>query len=221
MARFVGCRVGGDRSLAEDLTSETFTRALSRIGSVSDQGRDVGAWFTTIARNLIFDHYKSSRVKVERATPDPQHEARPALDEGGPERVALRAETAREVQAALAALASPAQRECLRLRFGEDRSIAETAAVMGREPGAVKSLTHRALAGLRAQLARDAEPVPAPAAASDSVAVARRAVAMAHQRVATTGRPRPGVDHHQAGQHPTAVRCGDERCASAVAEAVA
>jgi RNA polymerase sigma-70 factor (ECF subfamily) len=65
--RFVLFRMG-DRTLAEDITQETFVRALRRITSVSYQGRDIGAWFVTIARNLIFDHVKSSRYRLEQTT---------------------------------------------------------------------------------------------------------------------------------------------------------
>src|SRR5690606_5225408 len=65
--RYVLLRVG-DRHLAEDVTSETFLRALRRITSISYQGRDVGAWFTTIARNLVLDHVKSSRFRLEVVT---------------------------------------------------------------------------------------------------------------------------------------------------------
>src|SRR5438093_10240655 len=65
--RYVLFRVG-DRELAEDVTSETFLRALRRITSVSYQGRDVGAWFVTIARNLVLDHVRSSRFRLEIAT---------------------------------------------------------------------------------------------------------------------------------------------------------
>src|SRR6185312_1266836 len=42
--RYVYYRVG-TRALAEDLTSETFLRALRRITSFTWQGRDIGAWF--------------------------------------------------------------------------------------------------------------------------------------------------------------------------------
>ena len=59
-----------DRTLAEDITQETFLRALRRIASVTYQGRDIGAWFVTIARNLIFDHVKSSRYRLESTTSD-------------------------------------------------------------------------------------------------------------------------------------------------------
>ncbi len=67
--RYVYYRVASQQ-LAEDLTSETFLRALRRIGSFTWQGRDVGAWFVTIARNLIADHYKSGRYRLELTTDD-------------------------------------------------------------------------------------------------------------------------------------------------------
>jgi RNA polymerase sigma-70 factor (ECF subfamily) len=83
--RFVLFRTG-DRALAEDLTSETFVRALRRISSVSYQGRDIGAWFVTIARNLIFDHVKSSRYRLEQTTSEIV-ELSPST--GGPEQQVL------------------------------------------------------------------------------------------------------------------------------------
>ncbi|MDT4985760.1 MAG: polymerase sigma-70 factor, subfamily, partial [Pseudonocardiales bacterium] len=46
--RFVYYRVN-DRGMAEDFTSETFLRALRRISTITYQGRDIGAWFITIA----------------------------------------------------------------------------------------------------------------------------------------------------------------------------
>src|SRR6185436_8708591 len=48
--RFIWFRVTS-RAVAEDLTSEVFLRALKRIGSFTWQGRDLGAWLITIARN--------------------------------------------------------------------------------------------------------------------------------------------------------------------------
>src|SRR5580765_2318173 len=67
--RFIYFRVN-DRTLAEDFTSETFLRALRRISTISYQGRDIGAWFITIARNIVLDHVKSARNRLEITTAD-------------------------------------------------------------------------------------------------------------------------------------------------------
>src|SRR4051812_16644820 len=65
--RFLYYRVGSV-ALAEDLTSETFFRALRSMSSFRWQGKDFGAWLMTIARNLTTDHYKSSKTRLETAT---------------------------------------------------------------------------------------------------------------------------------------------------------
>jgi RNA polymerase sigma-70 factor, ECF subfamily len=65
--RYLYYRVGS-KATAEDLTSETFLRALRRIGTFTWRGRDFGAWLVTIARNLVADHFKSSRFRLEVTT---------------------------------------------------------------------------------------------------------------------------------------------------------
>ncbi|MGH3829010.1 MAG: sigma-70 family RNA polymerase sigma factor [Pseudonocardiaceae bacterium] len=138
--RFVLFRVG-DRPLAEDLTSETFLRALRRISSVSYQGRDVGAWFVTIARNLVLDHVKSSRYRLEMTTADILDSS---ADDRGPEHEVVEQATAAELMRCVAQLGRD-QQECIMLRFMQGLSVSETAAVMGRNEGAVKALQHRAV----------------------------------------------------------------------------
>ena len=138
--RFVLFRVG-DRPLAEDLTSETFLRALRRISSVSYQGRDVGAWFVTIARNLVLDHVKSSRYRLEMTTADILDSS---ADDRGPEHKVVEEATATELMRCVAQLGHD-QQECIMLRFIQGLSVSETAAVMGRNEGAVKALQHRAV----------------------------------------------------------------------------
>jgi RNA polymerase sigma-70 factor, ECF subfamily len=131
----------GDRTLAEDLTQETFVRALRRISSVSYQGRDIGAWFVTIARNLIFDHVKSSRYRLEQTTSD-MVDFSPAT--GGPEQEVLDLATNDELLRCVRKL-NPDQQECIQLRFLQGLSVAETAEIMDRNEGAVKALQHRAV----------------------------------------------------------------------------
>jgi RNA polymerase sigma-70 factor (TIGR02952 family) len=144
--RYVYHRVG-DRATAEDVTSETFVRALRRIDSLSFQGRDVGAWLVTIARNIIRDHVKSSRYRLEVATAD-MRDADQATD--GPEDAVVQHLANRELLACVQQLGSE-QQECIVLRFIHGLSVSETAEIMGKKDGAIKALQHRAvrrLAGL-------------------------------------------------------------------------
>ena len=145
--RYVYHRVG-DRATAEDVTSETFVRALRRIDSLSFQGRDVGAWLVTIARNIVLDHVKSSRYRLEVATAD-MRDADRATD--GPEDAVLAHLTNRELLACVQQLGSE-QQECIVLRFLHGLSVSETAAIMGKKDGAIKALQHRAVRRLAGML---------------------------------------------------------------------
>lgn len=147
--RYVAYRVGS-RQLAEDLTSETFLRALRRITTFTWQGRDVGAWFVTIARNLIADHYKSSRYRLELTTEDMtdvRGDADARLVADSPELAVLEAMQNKVLLDAVRRL-NAEQQECIALRFLQGFSLAETAAAMGKNEGAVKALQHRAVRSL-------------------------------------------------------------------------
>ncbi|MFJ8960644.1 MULTISPECIES: sigma-70 family RNA polymerase sigma factor [Lentzea] len=139
--RYVLFRVGGDRAFAEDVTSETFLRALRSIGSVSYQGRDVGAWFVTIARNIVFDHVKSSRYRLEITTAELQDNRE---ETSGPEQEVMTEATNAELLRCVSQLGDD-QRDCIVLRFIEGKSVSEVAQIMDRNEGAVKALQHRAV----------------------------------------------------------------------------
>ena len=138
--RYVYFRIH-DKHLAEDFASETFVRALRRIDSVSFQGRDIGAWLITIARNIIRDHLKSSRYKLEVTSAD-MRDADRATD--GPEDEVLSGLTHAELLSCVKQLNSE-QQECIVLRFLQGLSVSETALAMDRNDGAIKALQHRAV----------------------------------------------------------------------------
>jgi RNA polymerase sigma-70 factor (ECF subfamily) len=141
--RYLYYRVGS-HALAEDLTSETFLRALRRIDSFTYTGKDIGAWFTTIARNLVTDHVKSSRFKLEVTTADMLDADRG--DDGIEQQVLDRLQNAALLDAVKAL--KPEQQECIVLRFLQGLSVAETAGVMSRTEGAIKQLQLRAVRAL-------------------------------------------------------------------------
>jgi RNA polymerase sigma-70 factor (ECF subfamily) len=138
--RYIYYRVS-TRALAEDLTSETFVRALRRITTFSWQGRDFGAWLVTIARNLVADHFKSSRHRMEVSTGE-------MLDsnevEASPEESVLEHLSNEALLDAVHRL-NDQQRECVTLRFLQGLSVAETADIMGKNEGAIKTLQYRAV----------------------------------------------------------------------------
>jgi RNA polymerase sigma-70 factor (ECF subfamily) len=141
--RFLYYRLGSV-ALAEDLTSETFFRALRSMSSFKWQGKDFGAWLMTIARNLTADHYKAGRTRLEYATEDMG--AHDSATEG-PESSVLASLTNEALLKALRELPAE-QQECLIMRFLQGLSIAETAAVLGRSDGAVKQLQLRGVRNL-------------------------------------------------------------------------
>jgi RNA polymerase sigma-70 factor, ECF subfamily len=148
--RYIYYRVS-NKALAEDLTSETFLRALRRISTFTWQGRDFGAWLVTIARNLVADHFKSSRHRLEVPTGEmldsDQHEP-------SPEESVLTYLSNRALLDAVKQLNSQ-QQECVTLRFLHGLSVAETAQIMGKNDGAIKTLQYRAIRTLARLLPAD------------------------------------------------------------------
>jgi RNA polymerase sigma-70 factor (ECF subfamily) len=150
--RYIYYRVGSP-TLAEDLVSETFLRALRRIDSFSWQGRDFAAWLVTIARNLIADHFKSSRYRLEITTEDILETGSQQTTDG-PESLVLDAITNETLLAAVKKL-NPEQQECIVLRFLQGMSVNETALAMGKNDGAIKALQNRAVRALARLLPED------------------------------------------------------------------
>ncbi len=149
--RFVYYRVGSQQ-LAEDLTSETFVRGLRAIQRFNWQGKDFGAWLTTIARNLVADHFKSSRARLEIvAETIPEGKATVA----SPEQEVLALISNEMLFEAVNSLPNE-QRDCILMRFIQGMSIAQTAAALGRSEGAIKQLQLRAVRSLAKTMPEDA-----------------------------------------------------------------
>lgn len=128
--------------VAEDLTQDTFVRALRNIGRWQWRGRDIAGWLVTIARNLVFDHTKSAHER--HSTPVAEfHDIVDLSPEGDPEATALDTIRNAHLVAALKRL-TDGERQVLTHRFLREMTVAETAAAMGRTEAAVKALTYRA-----------------------------------------------------------------------------
>jgi RNA polymerase sigma-70 factor (ECF subfamily) len=145
--RFVLYRVGGDQALAEDITSEVFLRALRKIKTFTWQGRDIGAWFLTIGRNLVLDHFKSGRFRLEMVGAEPAVAGGIGDEVVDAEDEALARISHGELYKALQRLGNE-QQEVIYWRFLQGYSVAETAAAMAKSEGAIKALQYRAVKAL-------------------------------------------------------------------------
>ena len=145
-------RLGGPaRRDAEDITNATFTRGLASIERFEFVGRDVGAWFITIARNLLADHFKGAYYRLSVVVddiPEIPVPRRPLSDLDDPHRAGVLRELRTDIEAALAGL-TPDQERVIRLRYLDELSIDEIASAMDLTVGAVKALQYRATGRLR------------------------------------------------------------------------
>lgn len=140
----------GSRDVADDLTAETFTRALAAVGRWRWTGRDMGAWLHTIALNLVHDHRKSGAQRREVPTGDMTRDAdRPAAD------WVEQADSRVDGWAAVRAIRqlTAAQAECVTRRLLLDQPITVVAAELGKDPQSIKALQYRAVRSLRQALA--------------------------------------------------------------------
>ena len=146
---YVYYRTGGDHALAEEITAELFTRLVAQLPNFVYRERPLLAWLYTVARHCLADHFRRDGRFAQE--PLPQNYPDKAAE---PEQVAHQSLEAVRLGQANTQL-TEAQRDVVILRFIEGRSVAETAELLDKKEGAVKTLTRRALAALRRQL--DAE----------------------------------------------------------------
>lgn len=135
----------GDASQAEELHGDLWLRVVERLGSFTPPPNGVdaafAAWLYRIAYNLVIDSVRRRGgqgvpLDVEIASADP-----------APGERLIAADEAAALRAAVERL-TPDQREVVMMRFFEERSHAEVAALTGRSEGAVKVMQHRALGAL-------------------------------------------------------------------------
>ena len=142
---FVAYRVG-DGPEAEDLTSETFERALRYKKSYDSSKGEPIAWLIGIARRCIDGRPPSLEVSAEHLE---------AADHGDLEGDAVRRIA---LSAAVSRLESR-DRELISLRYGADLTARQIAELQGVKTNAIEVALHRALGRLRTHLEDDSPPV--------------------------------------------------------------
>jgi RNA polymerase sigma-70 factor (ECF subfamily) len=138
----------GNRHDAEDLTTQTFLRMLESLGRFRWQSAPFSAWLFRIAHNLAMDHFRAARRwEPEAEVPEPEPDEATSAEAAALESIGRRS------MLELIEDLSPEQQQVLTLKFVFNFSNGETATILGKTEGAVKSLQHRALVSLQKQLA--------------------------------------------------------------------
>jgi len=153
-------RMVRDRQLAEDLSQETFIKALNAIGTYRPEFK-FSSWIFKIANNAAIDHLRRRELDTlsldgaPHAT-SPQDIEATALQVGDKGETPLAELEARELGTAIERAIGrlrPEYRSCILLRHVEGMAYEEIAQLLDLPLGTVKTYIHRARHELRGMLA--------------------------------------------------------------------
>ena len=125
----------GDQNLAEDVTQETFSRAMSKSASFRNESDEV-TWLCAIARNLFLDE-KRRQTRTEQMP-----EEIPSKEKT-PEQLTMDRDSSFRIHMALHALDEP-YREAFELRVFGELSFREIGTIFGKTENWARVTYHRA-----------------------------------------------------------------------------
>ena len=153
-------RMVRDRELAEDLSQETFIKALNAIESYRPEFK-FSSWIFKIANNAAIDHLRRRELDTLSLDGSPHAETPEAMQatalqigarQESPLDTVEAKELGGEIEAAIGRL-RPEYRSCILLRHVEGRAYEEIAEILDLPLGTVKTYIHRARNELRVALA--------------------------------------------------------------------
>jgi RNA polymerase sigma-70 factor (ECF subfamily) len=153
-------RMVRDRELAEDLSQETFIKALNAIESYRPEFK-FSSWIFKIANNAAIDHLRRRELDTLSLDGSPHAETPEAMQatalqigarQESPLDIVESKELGGEIEAAIGRL-RPEYRSCILLRHVEGRAYEEIAEILDLPLGTVKTYIHRARNELRVALA--------------------------------------------------------------------
>lgn len=132
-------RVNFNRTIAEDLTSEVFLKALDHFDSF-EQTRSFQSWIFAIAHNHLVNHYRVAHRETELLEDQ-------FIVTGEFEQI----DQKQELQRIFSAIntMSDSDKEVLLLRFVDQLSNTEISALLEKDEGAIRTKMSRSLAKLR------------------------------------------------------------------------
>lgn len=145
----------GHDTLAEDLTADTFLKAMRGMPSYKNGKAPFLGWLYRIAHNCLISHYRKEKVRElfginQRKDKEIGSPAKPNTIQ------AMDMDIAGHRISDLISLLNSRDQFILSLRYFEDVSIKDIAAIMGTSVTAARTNLHRALQRLRTKIQREA-----------------------------------------------------------------
>lgn len=140
---------------AQDITSETFLKALARLWQFRWRNVSFSSWLYKIASNEINQYFRKAEYRKSMSLEELQEQGFELLSSHNPETELIEAQERLkqhqdflEIQEKIARLPAKYQ-EVIALRFFEKKQVNEIAQILRKREGTVKSLLHRAIEKLR------------------------------------------------------------------------
>jgi RNA polymerase sigma-70 factor (ECF subfamily) len=141
--------------VAQDITSETFLKALRKLWQFHWRNISFSPWLYKIATNEVNQYFRKAEYKKSISLEELQEQGFELLSPHDPESELIEAQEKLkqhqdflEIQGKIARLPAKYQ-EVIALRFFEKKQINEIAEILGKKEGTIKSLLHRAVEKLR------------------------------------------------------------------------
>ena len=144
-----------DPDMAEEITQETFFRALKKINDYRGEA-SLKVWLCQIARNLSFDSLKrqSKTTALTKQDDESDDYELPAGSESDPEEQLLRKQTAMKIHRILHDLKEP-YKEVFQLRTFGDLSFAEIGELFGKSESWARVTYYRSRMMIKEELDED------------------------------------------------------------------
>jgi len=140
---------------AQDITSETFLKALRKLWQFRWRNISFSSWLYKIATNEINQYFRKAEYKKSVSLEELQEQGFEPISSHNPENELIEAQEKLrqhqdflEIQGKIVRLPAKYQ-EVIALRFFEQKQIKEIAEILGKKEGTIKSLLHRAVEKLR------------------------------------------------------------------------